>query len=75
MFCPVHSYDYHNVIAFSRNADVTSESLLQVRHIGPLSSIKNETFIQILNGEYTAKKARKVRFLKKLSLMLIYRNL
>ncbi len=43
--------DYHNVIAISREyADVTSESLLQV-HIGPLSSMKNKTFIQILNGE------------------------
>ncbi len=52
MFCPVHSYDYHNVFAISREyADVTSESLLQVRHIGPLSSMKNKTFIQILNGE------------------------
>ncbi len=52
IFCPVHSYDYHNVIAISREyVDVTSESLLQVRHIGPLSSMKNKTFIQILNGE------------------------
>ncbi len=65
MFCPVHSYDYHNVIAISREyADVTSESLLQVAYIGPLSSNKNEKFIQILNGEYTAKKAHKVCFLK-----------
>ncbi len=71
MFCPVHSYDYHNVIAISREyADVTSESLLQVRHIGPLSSMKNE-----MDGEYTAKKARKVSFLKKLSLISIYRDL
>ncbi len=37
--------DYHNVIAISReNADI---SLLQVRHIDPLSSMKNKTFIQI----------------------------
>ncbi len=76
MFCPVHSYDYHNVIAILREyADVTSESLLQVHHISPLSSMKNETFIQILNGEYTAKKARKVRFFKKLSLISVYRDL
>ncbi len=31
-----------NVIVISREyVDVTSESLLQVRHIGPLSSMKN----------------------------------
>ncbi len=44
-------------------------------YIGPLSSMNNETFIHILNGEYTAKKARKVRFLKKLSLISVNRNL
>ncbi len=48
--------DYHNVIAISREyADVTSKSLLQVRHIDPLSSMKNKTVIQI----------KKVRFFKK----------
>ncbi len=45
--------DYHNVIAISREyAAVTSKSLLQLRHIGPINSMKNETFIQILNREY-----------------------
>ncbi len=43
--------DYHNVIAISREyAAVTSKSLLQLRHI--INSMKNETFIQILNREY-----------------------
>ncbi len=64
MFCPVHSYDYHNVIAISRNADVTSESLLQVRHIGPLSSIKNETFIQIWMENIQQRKHAKCASLK-----------
>ncbi len=50
IFCLVHSYDYHNVIAISREyADVHSESLLQARHIGPLSSML--FFIHILNEE------------------------
>ncbi len=39
-------YDYHNVIAICQYADVTSESLLQVRHIGPLNSMKNETLFK-----------------------------
>ncbi len=46
-------------------------------YIGPLSSMKYETFIQSLNGDrlYTAKKACKVRFRKKLSFISVYRNL
>ncbi len=68
--------DYHNVIAISREyAAVTSKSLLQLCHIGPINSMKNETYSNSEQRIYTANKARKVRFLKKLSLISVYRNL
>ncbi len=72
IFCPVHSYDHHNVIAISRKyADLTSDSLLQVLVL--LAAWKTKLLFKFWmeNRLYTAKKAR---FLK-LSLISVYRDL